>query len=413
MRTLSMPKVMLTDRFAASAKPLNGDERTDFFDALVTGLCLRATKDRRSWSFCFANPIDRKWTRLTLGTYPAISLAAARGKALEAKGQVDSGNDPRASDQAAANMTVAELVASYLADPEKQALRSRASIERRLRKNVLPVIGEVKLSELRRRDVRNVIDPMMQRNVKVEAALTFANIRAVIRWAVQREYLEHNPLEGMEKPAVVSVRDRVLSDDEIFTLWNSLPVALPSIQCQRVVKLCLITGQRVGEVSGMTRGEIDLSAREWRLPGSRTKNAHPHVVPLSDLAIEIIGEALADSGNAESVFPNGHGSVSAVAVGKAIIRAGKRFGIPRWSAHDLRRTVITEMARLGVAPVVLGHVANHRGTTHAGVTLAVYAKYTYDKEKRAALDLWAERLLAIVGGAAAKITPLPNRQASG
>ena len=102
-----MPKVMLTDRFAASAKPLNGDERTDFFDALVTGLCLRATKDRRSWSFCFANPIDRKWTRLTFGTYPAISLAAARGKALEAKGQVDSGNDPRASDQAAANMTVA------------------------------------------------------------------------------------------------------------------------------------------------------------------------------------------------------------------------------------------------------------------------------------------------------------------
>jgi len=137
------------------------------------------------------------------------------------------------------------------------------------------------------------------------------------------------------------------------------------------------------------------------------------VVPLSDLAIEIIGEALADSGNAESVFPNGHGSVSAVAVGKAIIRAGKRFGIPRWSAHDLRRTVITEMARLGVAPVVLGHVANHRGTTHAGVTLAVYAKYTYDKEKRAALDLWAERLLAIVGGAVAKITPLPNRKASG
>jgi Arm DNA-binding domain len=74
---LSMPKVMLTDRFAAGAKPLNGDERTDFFDALVTGLCLRATKDRRSWSFCFTNPSDKKWTRLTLGTYPAISLAAA------------------------------------------------------------------------------------------------------------------------------------------------------------------------------------------------------------------------------------------------------------------------------------------------------------------------------------------------
>jgi Arm DNA-binding domain len=202
---LSMPKVMLTDRFAAGAKPLNGDERTDFFDALVTGLCLRATKDRRSWSFCFTNPSDKKWTRLTLGTYPAISLAAARGKALEAKSQVDQGQDPRASSSAAASMTVAELVASYLGDPEKQALRSKASIERRLRKNVLAVIGEVKLSELRRRDVR---------------------------------------------------------------------------QCGLNLDISII---RAGNRFGIPRW----SAREWRLPGSRVKNGCAHVVPLSDLAIAV------------------------------------------------------------------------------------------------------------------------------
>jgi integrase len=74
-----------------------------------------------------------------------------------------------------------------------------------------------------------------------------------------------------------------------------------------------------------------------------------------------------------------------------------RFGIASWSAHDLRRTALTGMARLGVAPIVLGHVANHRTTTRAGVTLAVYSQYTYDKEKRAALDLWGSRLAEIVG----------------
>ena len=83
-----------------------------------------------------------------------------------------------------------------------------------------------------------------------------------------------------------------------------------------------------------------------------------------------------------------------------------RFGIEPWSAHDLRRTALTGMARLGVAPIVLGHVANHRTTTRAGVTLAVYSQYTYDKEKRAALDLWAARLLAICGGPAARVLPL-------
>jgi integrase len=403
-----MPKINLTDKFCAGATPLNKNERTDFFDTVVTGLALRVTTNgHRAWSFCFTNPGDHKWARLTLGTYPAISLAAARGKALEAKSQVDAGQDPRVSpDQSAAHMTVAELVGCYLADPEKAALRSKASIERRLRRNVLPIIGEVKLSELRRRDARNVIDPIMQRDAKIEAALTFADLRAMIRWGHAREYLENNPLDGMAKPAAPSVRDRVLSESEINTLWNSLPTALASIQCQRVLKLCLITAQRVGEVAGMMRSEIDLAAREWRLPGSRVKNGCAHVVPLSDVAVEIIREALDDAGNAEPVFPNGDRSLPPVAVAKAIIKANGRFGIPQWTAHDLRRSALTGMARLGVAPIVLGHVANHRSATHASITMAVYAQYDYAKEKRAALDLWAERLAAIVGGNVATITPM-------
>ena len=90
-----------------------------------------------------------------------------------------------------------------------------------------------------------------------------------------------------------------------------------------------------------------------------------------------------------------------------------RFGIAPWSAHDLRRTALTGMARLGVAPIVLGHVANHRTTTRAGVTMAVYSQYTYDKEKRAALDLWASRLVAICGGAAASVVPLRRRKGHG
>jgi integrase len=198
----------------------------------------------------------------------------------------------------------------------------------------------------------------------------------------------------------------VLSDDEIRTLWKSLPKALArSAQSQRIIKLCLVTAQRVGEVAGMTRAELDLKAREWRLPGSRTKNGHPHVVPLSNLAIGLIKDALEDTGEGAQVFPCGEGSLSPVAVARTFLRAYEtskerpqgRFGIASWSAHDLRRTALTGMARLGVAPIVLGHVANHRSTTRAGVTLAVYSQYTYDKEKRQALDLWAALVDAIAG----------------
>lgn len=414
-----MPTVTLTDRFCTGAKPLAG-KRTDYFDAVAQGLALRVTEQgHRSWCFHFRSPRDGKRARATIGAYPATSLAAARGKALEARGHLDAGQDPRLvlAGQATAGMTVAGLVEAYLADPERAALRSKAEIERRLRRNVLPVIGGVKLAELRRRDVRNITDPMLRRGVKVEATRVFEDMRAMVRWAVQNEYLDVNPLDGMGKPAEATSSDRVLSDDEVKTLWNGLPTALArSIQCQQIIKLCLVTAQRVGEVAGMTVAELDLKTKEWRLPGERTKNGAAHVVPLSDLALDIIKEALADAGeNATHVFPCGDRSLSPVAVARTILRANEitkerplgRFGIGPWSAHDLRRTALTGMARLGVAPIVLGHIANHRTTTRAGITLAVYVQHTYGAEKRQAVDLWADRLRAInIGPGAAAIVPL-------
>jgi integrase len=400
-----MPTVTLTDRFCSTAKPL-GDARTDYFDETVSGLALRVTKHgKRSWCFHFRSPRDGRRARATIGTYPATSVAAARGKALEARQHVEAGNDPRLvmAGQATAGMTVAALLEAYLADPERAGLRSRDEIERRLRRNVMPVIGEIKLAELRRRDVRNVTGAMLRRGVKVEATRVFEDVRAMIRWAVQNEYLDANPLDGMTKPAEPTSSNRVLTDVEIRALWTGLPTALAkSVQCQRIIQLCLVTGQRVGEVAGMTRAELDLKAREWRLPGSRTKNAAAHTVPLSNLAVLVIKEAIADAGKAAAIFPCGKGSLSPVAVARTILRANDtgRFGIAPWSAHDLRRTALTGMARLGVAPIVLGHVANHRTTTRAGVTLAVYSQYAYDKEKRSALDLWADRLTGIISGGA-------------
>src|SRR5262249_38707469 len=154
---------------------------------------------------------------------------------------------------------------------------------------------------LRRRDVRNVIDAVLRRGSPVEAARVFAHFRAMVRWALDREYVETNPIDGMSKPADYAPRTRVLTAEEIRTVWTSLPDA----QGQDIIKLCLVTAQRVGEVAGMVRPEIDLDAREWRLPGSRTKNGHPHVVPLSDMAIAIIAPAMAR--RTEALFPRGDG----------------------------------------------------------------------------------------------------------
>jgi integrase len=403
-----MAKVKLTDRFVAGVKAAGG--RQDYFDTVTRGLVLRVAASRKSWCLFYTSPRTRKRARVNLGSYPALGLAAARSKALEATGDIADGNDPRHTMKASAAMTVADLARAYLADPRKRRLRTIDEIERRFRRDIVPVIGEFRIAELGRRDVRNLFEPIERRGKPVAARVAFEDIRAMIRWAVEHEYLPHNPIEGMKGPAKGAPRERVLSETEIKTLWTALPKVLPT-PYQRVVQLCLVTGQRLGEVSGMRREEFHLGRAEWHLPGARTKNGHPHIVPLSDLAGEIIDAALTDAGDSAFVFPHHGGPLPSSMVSWAVSLRNDEFGIPRWGCHDLRRSAITHMAGLGVPPITLAHIANHRSLTHGSVTLAVYAKYDYAREKRQALDLWADGLAAIIGEKpAAKIIPIAGAQ---
>jgi integrase len=327
-------------------------------------------------------------------------LAPARLR-WKAKATLMRGRDPRDTFAAqAGSMTVRALIESYLAKHVRPNLRSAAAVERRFTKNLTPIIGNLALADLHKRQINSVVDPILGRSKPVEAARCFEDMRAMFRWAVARGDLDHSPMEGMRKPGGAKARERVLGDDEINQLWSGLVEALPrSRACQRIIKLCLLTAQRVGEISGMSRAELDLKARLWMIPGSRTKNKHKHTVPLSEAAVAVIKDAMADAGDGDFLFPDaeGQGALPAHAVAKTITKAQDRLGLDHWTAHDLRRTAVSNMAALGVPPIVLGHVINHRSVTKAGVTLAVYAQYDYGKEKRQGLELWAERLAGIVG----------------
>jgi integrase len=406
-------RLSLTDRFCAGAKA--GKPQVDYFDEGPPGLCLRVTdRGRKSWTFLFTSPKDDKRARITLGRYPQLTLAQARTLAIEIKGHLAEGRDPRdvLASQDAGVMTVAALFTSYLEKHVRPNLRSAKAMERRFDKNVSRVIGGVKLADLHRRDVNRVVDPILKRKSPVEAARVFEDLRALLRWAVARGDLDRNPMDGMKKPATSQPRERVLSDDEIRILWNGLPRSLAkSKTCQRILKLCLVTAQRVGEVSGMQLSELDLKTATWEIPGTRTKNGYKHSVPLSALAVEIIREAIADAAESGNyVFPNldADSALPPSVVARTITlahqpderRPSGRFGIDHWTAHDLRRTAVSKMAQLGVTPIVLGHVINHRSVTKAGVTLAVYSHYDYAKEKREALELWAGRLQGITAGGA-------------
>jgi integrase len=176
-----------------------------------------------------------------------------------------------------------------------------------------------------------------------------------------------------------------------------------SVNVQRILQLCLITGQRVGEVAGLPRAELDLKGRAWNLPAARTKDKRPHTVPLSELALSVITDAIADADGSRFVFPEGEGALSPVVVARTLGRAltpnadqpHGRFRIAYFTTHDLRRTALTGITKLGVAPITIAHVANHRSVAKAGPTLGIYVQHDYG-EKRTALDRWGETLAAIV-----------------
>lgn len=418
-----MPKVELTDRFCASVKPPRDKRQEEYFDSLVKGLSFLVSADARSFFLHYTKPADGKRARLKLGRYPEMKLGKAREKAREARGQVGEGGDPVADKKAlAASQTVDDLVENYVAR-RAAGKRSAPAIARRLRKNVSTVIGAVKLADLHRRDITRCIDAVKDRGAPVEANRVFEDIRAMVRWARGRGDLDENLVEGMSKPSEVTNRDRVLRPDEIRAVWDALPEADMRESTRRILRLLLITAQRESEVAGMARAELDLDARLWTIPGARTKNKQEHTVPLSEMAIEIIRQQLeaADElakrkGRRASKFvfpgPGGRAAVTGASVPKAVKRVEKTgrkgaksiMGAAPWTPHDLRRTAATGMEELGVSPFIVGHVINHRSTTKSTVTTRVYARYTYDREKREALQLWAARLAGILGGG--EVVPL-------
>jgi hypothetical protein len=220
-------KVHLTDRFCAHAKSTAAPQ-TDYVDDTITGLALRVTSGgTKSWTLICGTPRRR----VTLGRYPALSLAAARTAAIGVREGRTSG-------------TVAALAEVYLR--ASSGKRSAAEIERRLRKDILPIIGHIPLTELHRRDVTRVLDA---KSAPIAGRRAFEDMRAMIRWAVSRGDLDHNPIDGMEGPANSKARERVLTDEEIRALWQGLGAFSPC--CQQVLKFCLMTAQRLGEVTGL------------------------------------------------------------------------------------------------------------------------------------------------------------------
>jgi integrase len=204
---------------------------------------------------------------------------------------------------------------------------------------------------------------------------------------------EVNPVIGTNRAVDETSRDRVLSDEEPAAVWR----ACRDDDYGRIVRLLILTGQRREEVGGIVGAEINFLQARWSIPRERTENGLSHEVPLSAAAVDVIrGSPLGMS--RDLLFGEGHGSFQGWSKAKAaldrrITQSGAK--IPAWRLHDLRRTVATRMAELGVLPHVVEAVLNHISGHKAGVA-GVYNRALYSAKKRQALELWGEHIRALV-----------------
>ena len=242
----------------------------------------------------------------------------------------------------------------------------------------------------------------------------------MFNFAAERGIIEHSPLTGMRRPRE-KTRSRVLTDAEIKLLWAALDLENTEMDIYRVTKLALklilLTGQRPGEVAGMTWAEIDEESEVgamWNIPGSRIKNKEPQRVPLCPMALEIIEEARLYSGDSEFVFRSSYKpeqAVSRQALTRAVARHWSEMGIKEaFTPHDLRRTLRTKLAELGVSDIVAERSSGHK----LQGMMAVYNRHAYDVEKRQALLKWETTAAGNPGlaeeGADRKVISLESRR---
>jgi integrase len=394
---------------ARSIDALNVSVRTDFTDPDCKGLTLRVTPSgKKTWSFLYVRKSDSKKRRVEIGHFPDMHLAAARDKANDFRREVRAKKDP--AGQVAMNKraeTVSELLDQFILRHPRPKATWTLNSKRMFARDVKPYIGLIKLPDLERIHVRQVLNVVRDRGATTAVNRTLSALRRAFSWAVSEDIMANNPALNIATGIQELPKDRALSVVEIKAFWNNLDSTSMGLKSRLALKLVLATGQRPGEVCGATKSEVDLVAKKWTIPSARAKNNQLHVVPLSDLALELFESAIELSGDSDFVFSSqprvglglsGPKPMESHALSHAMRRSISQLGLGDIPAtpHDLRRTVATHMARMGMSDRVVGRVLNHGTELRRTITARVYIQHDYLPEKKIALEAWASELSSIV-----------------
>ncbi|HEX6901705.1 MAG TPA: tyrosine-type recombinase/integrase [Thermoanaerobaculia bacterium] len=393
----------LTDRRIRSLKPKPEVRQYEAADGAVPGLALRVfSSGSKSWFLRYGPREARQ--RIVLGPYPALSLEAARNKARELVAGVKIvGRDPMAEKKAqrtarrkAESATFEALAVAYLEEHAKRNKRLRPwkEDERKLRVEVLPVWGSRPAAEIRRTDVRALLETIAAERGGVCANRTRTLISRVFSFGMEKERIESNPVHGVKRLYVEKPRERVLSEEEVRALWPLFDRLQPAVSA--AWRLVLLTAQRPGEVLSMRWRDLERDSRGWwwNLPAELTKTHRAHRVPLSSQALAVIEALRPLTGSTEWVLASRAEGKRLTWLSHSSARLRTWSGLEHFTPHDLRRTAATWLGRSGIRPDTIDQLLNHA----AGRISRTYNRAGYDSEKRQAVTLLGELVVGALAG---------------
>lgn len=343
----------------------------------------------RSWAV--RTRINGRTAKLTLGDARALNLAKARTAARAKLTEIVEGRDPRAEKRRAKATTLGGVAELYLRDRAGELRpKTQAERERHLRRDWAP-LHHRPLGSITRRDIAERLVELKDAHGPIAANRSRSTLHQVYAWALARDLVEANPVAATQRPTRrETTRDRVLSLQELRKLWA---VTESGSDYDAIVRLLMLSGQRREEVAGMRWGELDLACGRWLIPGERSKNRRPHVVVLSRQMVDIIEVRPGENGR-ELVFGSGDGGFSGWSRSRRRLDRTCQLAAP-WTLHDLRRSFVTHLAEIGIAPAVIEAVVNHMSGIKSGVA-GVYNRAEHLPERARVMQLWADHLLSAI-----------------
>jgi integrase len=301
---------------------------------------------------------------VTLGTWPALSLAQARIKAGGYNGKVVN------------KLTLGELLEEWHADVVARSYRRPDAVAAYFER-LEPGLKTKKLRDLERIAVRQALKRYGQERGPVAANRFLSILKTALRFARDAGYIEASPIEGLS-PDIIGgpeeARERVLTDEEIRALWSSESQHTP------LLRFLLLTGQRIGETQRATWSHV--RGDRWHIPPEHSKNKRAHWVALARQALELLRQ---QNGSRELIF----GTATDTGVQAWLRRWCARQKVsPAFTPHDLRRSFSTRLNTIGVMPHVVEKILNH---TMQGA-MAAYNYAEYESERVEAMQRWADEV---------------------